>query len=241
MRVKKLSTIKSFKNYQDYGIVDDGRVISVKHKSPIFLKPADNKRGYLTVGLSANGKAKTFSLHVIVAKAFCDGYLEELQVNHIDENKTNNNYKNLEWVTAKQNINHGTGIKRINALKKPVAQLTLKGEVVKIWDSIIQTKRQGGFLNKNISAVCNGDQKTHRRFNWCFMEDLEDNIGKEVLFGRSKMVTQLDLKGNVIKIWNSMTQAERKGGFVQSNISSACNGNLKTHKGFKWEFYTEKK
>lgn len=58
--------------------------------------------GYETVSLSG----KTHSIHVLVAKHFVEGYKEGYVVNHIDYNKVNNFYKNLEWVTAGQNILH---------------------------------------------------------------------------------------------------------------------------------------
>lgn len=46
-------------------------------------------------------------VHRLVAIAFCDGRSEERnEVNHIDYNRTNNYYKNLEWVTHRENVQH---------------------------------------------------------------------------------------------------------------------------------------
>ena len=61
---------------------------------------------YLKVVLCRNGRMKNFHIHVLVAEAFHGLRPEGLVVNHIDENKLNNNAANLEWVTYKQNLNH---------------------------------------------------------------------------------------------------------------------------------------
>ena len=66
-----------------------------------ILKPTLSG-GYNTVSLSG----KTFTVHSLVAKHFLDGFKEGFVVNHIDYNKTNNFYKNLEWVTQSDNILH---------------------------------------------------------------------------------------------------------------------------------------
>lgn len=70
-------------------------------KKSQFLKPTLSG-GYETVSLSG----KTFTLHSLVAKHFVKGYQEGFVVNHIDYNKTNNFYKNLEWITQEDNIKH---------------------------------------------------------------------------------------------------------------------------------------
>ena len=66
-----------------------------------ILKPTLSN-GYETVSLSG----KTFTVHYLVAKHFVTGYKEGYVVNHIDYNKNNNFYKNLEWVTQSDNILH---------------------------------------------------------------------------------------------------------------------------------------
>ena len=51
-------------------------------------------------------------IHRLVAQFWLDNIDNKKKVNHIDGNKKNNNMLNLEWVTAKENINHGTCIQR---------------------------------------------------------------------------------------------------------------------------------
>ena len=64
--------------------------------------------GYLFVGLSSNGNEKNYLVHRMVAQAFIPNPDNLPQVNHKDEDKTNNNVDNLEWCDREYNINYGT-------------------------------------------------------------------------------------------------------------------------------------
>jgi hypothetical protein len=238
MKTKNLSKVKGFEEYSDYSVTSDGDVISHKFGKDRVLKKSVNSSGYFHISLSSSGKQINVSIHVIVARAFVEGYSSELEVNHLDEDKTNNFYKNLNWLTHKQNMNYGTARNTRNggAIGKPVAQITLNGKLVKIWKSATQADRQGGFHRQNISAVCLEKYKESGGFNWCFEEDLKDNLGKKVIARKTKKVLQLDKENNIIKIWRSATEAAKVEGFNQGNISSVCLGKLKTSGGFKWCF-----
>ena len=78
----------------------------------IELKPIDNGK-YLFVTLRKNGNKKIFYIHRLVAEYFVDNPNNYNEVNHIDENKHNNSYNNLEWCTHKYNANYGTRNERI--------------------------------------------------------------------------------------------------------------------------------
>jgi len=177
MRIKNLSKIKGLEEYDDYSITDMGDVISHKYGRYKILKPFNNGRGYLVIGLFNKGIGKKQTIHRLVALAFVDGYNKSLEVNHLDEDKTNNNYKNLKWVTAKQNVNHGTcQEKKAKAQSKPVAQLTLDGKLVKVWKSATQAERQNGFYRGGVSACACGKFKTFAGYKWEHVEK-ETNKG----------------------------------------------------------------
>lgn len=55
---------------------------------------------------------------------------------------------------------------------------------------------------------------------------------------KKKPVAQLDLEGNIVKIWESATEAAKQGGFDKAHIGHCCLGKNynKTHKGYKWKF-----
>ena len=66
-----------------------------------------NRKGYLGVWLrNIDGNRKAYDVHRLVAQHFVDGYFEGAVVNHIDLNKHNNHYLNLEWITQQENIQH---------------------------------------------------------------------------------------------------------------------------------------
>ena len=76
----------------------------------IKQKLQERSRGHgkdARVELWKNGKHKTCLVSRLIAQTWCDGYAEDLTVNHIDGNPMNNNADNLEWVTRADNIRKG--------------------------------------------------------------------------------------------------------------------------------------
>lgn len=74
------------------------------------LKPNSDRNGYVGVSLYKNGIKKTFLIHSLVADAFLDpppGKIgkgsDHYQIDHDDNDKTNNHISNLEWVTKSEN------------------------------------------------------------------------------------------------------------------------------------------
>lgn len=65
-----------------------------------------NKDGYLNVGLSKFDKRKIYRIHRLVAETFLPNPENKPQVNHIDNDRKNNNVENLEWVTISENMYH---------------------------------------------------------------------------------------------------------------------------------------
>lgn len=106
-----------------YEVSSYGRVRSVdryvKSKSESYwlrkgkmLSPAKDKNGYLKVNLSCNGKNNIIRVHRLVAQVFIENPDNLPEINHKDEDKTNNSVDNLEWCDRKYNNNYGTKIER---------------------------------------------------------------------------------------------------------------------------------
>lgn len=84
-----------------------------------ILSGSANSHGYIQVCLMQNGKGRLVSVHALVAEAFLgysrDGKMTTV-VNHIDEDKTNNNVLNLEVTSQRQNNIHSKTKRRKNGL-----------------------------------------------------------------------------------------------------------------------------
>ena len=141
-----------------------GKGHSLQFKKGRILKPMKDNNGYLFVRLSKDGKHTTFNIHRLVAEHFLDNPNNYKEVNHKDENKTNNVVTNLEWCDRKYNCNYGT---RTEKCSKKVYQYTLDGQFVKEWSSTMECGRNG-YIQQAISACCNGKQKAHKGFIWSY-------------------------------------------------------------------------
>lgn len=92
-----------FKEIYGYRVSKCGTILGKRGKP---LIPFDNGRGYLIVSLLVGGKALTKAVHRLVAEAWVDNPLNLPEVNHIDCDKFNNHFSNLEWCTRGYNIKH---------------------------------------------------------------------------------------------------------------------------------------
>lgn len=96
-------------NY-NYEVSNNGEVRNIKTKQLKKLSSGGTSEYLIVQIYIKDKKRKTFLVHRLVAKYFVENPLKKGYVNHIDGNKLNNNYKNLEWVTAKENMEHAISI-----------------------------------------------------------------------------------------------------------------------------------
>lgn len=178
-----------------YKVSNLGRILSLNYNGtgkPGLMTPRERKDGYLRVGLSKNGETKKCYVHRLVAEVFLDNPDNKPEVNHKDENKTNNfvflnedgtvnkEKSNLEWKTPKENSNHGTRNERIaKALSKPVIQLSLLGDFIREWPSTAECGRNG-FDSGAVCRCCNGKLPHYKGFRWMYTEDFKEKQLKEL-------------------------------------------------------------
>lgn len=91
-------------------VIEDNNGYYIKKEK--ILTPTINSSGYYHTILRKDGKSIGVYIHRLVAEAFIPNPNNYKQVNHKDEDKTNNKVDNLEWCTPKYNANYGTAIQR---------------------------------------------------------------------------------------------------------------------------------
>lgn len=151
------------------------------------LKPGTDSSGYLFVALHKDGERKQHLLHKLVMTAFVGPRPEGYEINHIDEDKTNNfiyigedgmvdlSRSNLEYCTRRENCNHGTRNQRVAAANTngkrsiPVLEYGTFADLAwsRCWPSTNEAGR-AGYTQTSVVACCNGKLKTHckRKFRY---------------------------------------------------------------------------
>lgn len=176
--------VSNFGNVKRISVPKKGRGVKGYIRGGL-LKPDKDKAGYLRTTLCMNGKHKHFLIHRLVGKAFICNPNNFPEINHKDENKSNNNVDNLEWCTGIYNVNYGTGkiravlnkdckkaVEKINYKKigekrqKPVMQLSADTSPIKIWKGIKEAAEALGIWQGSISNCCTGRTHTAGGYKW---------------------------------------------------------------------------
>ena len=171
-----------------YKVSNLGKILSLNYNhtgKPGLMNPGTDKDGYSVVQLWKNGEYKTCSVHRLVAETFLENPENLPEVNHKDEDKTNNfvflnedgsinkEKSNLEWKTHRDNINHGTHNERMRKaltngkLSKPVLQLSLTGDLIREWPSTAECGRNG-FDSSSVAKCCRGEKPQYKGFIWMY-------------------------------------------------------------------------
>lgn len=158
-----------------------------------ILKPqyGSNGRTYTHVCLRKDGKTHIKEIHRIVAIAFIPNPLNLPQVNHRDENPSNNTVSNLEWCDGFYNHNYGTIKERTRQTKKhndsdkkglitklknkslnapkAIAQIDKDGTILKTFFSSREAFLKTGISARNIRRCCNGEFEYCKGYRWKFI------------------------------------------------------------------------
>lgn len=142
--------------YTEIEVSTMGRVRTVKGH---YYKISHNNSGYLQVEFRVNGKRIHKYVHRIVVETFIPNPDNLPQVNHKDNDRTNNNVDNLEWCTREYNIayreKYGTPAKDF-VPKSPVYAVNLKTQETLWFESQHEASRVLGLQQPNINAVIKG-------------------------------------------------------------------------------------
>jgi hypothetical protein len=172
-KVEKLHKIP-IEGLEKYRITKSGKIWSKKNKK--FLSTSI-LNGYMTV----NMKSTTLTLHRLVAKTFINNPDNKPYVNHINSNKLDNNVKNLEWVTQKENTAaHNKPI----CHPRRVVQLDKDDKIINTYDSLIDASKSINMSPSAISKVVIGQNKTAGGFKWIYEDNANNPIEIDLSEGK---------------------------------------------------------
>ena len=169
-RVRRIRRVVTMQNHTEDGTQYTANRLYVG----MIMKTRKTQFGYVSVQLCKNGKYQKLLVHRLVAQAFIPNPKHLPQVNHKDEDKTNNRLSNLEWCTASYNLNYNDGQKvRLETRNKNksyhyermVGQYSLDGTLIKTYKNSTET----GYCRECIRDCCLGKQQTSHGYIWKYV------------------------------------------------------------------------
>lgn len=107
MKLKRSERIKDVQGYEGlYAVTTLGRVWSYRKKR--WIKSWVDEKGYMRVLFCVKTKITELRLHRLVGQAFIKNPQSKPQINHINGIKADCKVTNLEWVTARENLQHAS-------------------------------------------------------------------------------------------------------------------------------------
>ena len=103
-RGEKIVDVKGYEGV--YAVTTHGRVWSIRYKR--WIKPYLTGNGYCTVRLCLDCREEDRKVHGLVGEAFISNPENKPQINHKNGIKIDNRVSNLQWVTARENIQHAS-------------------------------------------------------------------------------------------------------------------------------------
>lgn len=160
--------MKQIKNFERYYIDRNGVIYDSKRGMKEICQWIDNV-GYKQCVLRNNDNKKCFKrVHRLVAETFISNKYNLPQVNHIDGDKTNNNVDNLEWVSNRENTQHGydNGLYKFKTRCYPVDVYDRNNKFINTYKSIRNLSETLHLNRKTVSAILN-NKKTNN-YNYIF-------------------------------------------------------------------------
>lgn len=98
------STWNPVPEHEGYYASDDGRILSLKRRTPLIMKQIASYDGHLYVFMYDGGNMKKVWVHRAVLSAFRGKEEKHLECRHLDDDPANNHIINLEWGDRFQNV-----------------------------------------------------------------------------------------------------------------------------------------
>lgn len=130
------------------------------------------KNGYYYFTRNIDGKLRSFRMHRLIALQFVPNpYPNDNNiVNHLDGNKLNNNYTNLEWTTASGNNQHAADNKLTGTTTRRIGQY-IDGELHKEYNTLTMASQESGIHMSRIVEVCKGMRTEYKGIIFKYLDE----------------------------------------------------------------------
>lgn len=229
-----------------YKVSNLGRVMTFQRDvNGVILRQTNVSGNYKKVDLYNKYGYKTVLVHRLVAQAFLPNPNNLPEVNHRDEDPSNNNVDNLEWITHKDNMNYGTRTQRAvantdweaHSLKKQKAVYAIYPDTnnVELFPSVKEAARSLGATPSYVAGVARGLYSEARGVKFRFADEFHPSqryiitpeqrtyVPTNPADG-SVAVVSVNAKGEY-KIHNSISECAEYLGTSTGAVSDAANGN----------------
>lgn len=187
----------------------------------MLLKLSESLDGYYFVRLLNKEGEKSFKNHQIVMMAFHNIFPSKgLIIDHINQNRKDNNVSNLRIVTHRENA---LNITRAPNKRDEIAQYSLDGKHIKTWDSTDQIEIELGFLKIGILACCLGTIKSSHGFRWKNLnrlDDFTDFVKLPVIDGKIFSKYKINREGVIIDKCNKKMRYDDDDGYDRCSLVS---------------------
>lgn len=189
-----------------------------------------SKTGYMRVAISRDCKSYNTGIHRLVAQAFVKNPNNYDQVNHLNEDKEDNHYTNLEWSSASHNVNWGTRNDRVAAkMEKPVIATRISDGKEFYFKSIAEAKRMG----HTPTRVSKSKLKRYDGYYWRYADDAEYIVPEFV--DLKKPIVAINLETNKQMEFESLHEAKRQG-HSRERVKRVLNGLQSSYHGCIWKY-----
>lgn len=219
--------------YTNYYISDDGRVINLRGETPYVIKTWPNQQGHQMLrlpGVSGNNRGFVF-VHRLVAEAFVPNPHGYPIVRHLDDDPTNNDYKNLAWGTYSDNMRDCVEHDRMPSKKV----YDLDNDI--LYKSCGDASKALGVTRGSIVLCCKGKISTVKGHRLCYYDELDEKK-LDIEWGKPRTLFKRTIgispSGEKV-IFSSRKEASKILGIPDTAITNVIVGRNKQTHGWHFE------